>query len=37
LHAFETSIGGSLEDRATRKTAAWRAANGFPPLPAPTT
>ncbi|RST31190.1 penicillin-binding protein 2 [Sphingomonas ginkgonis] len=33
LHRFETSIGGSLEERTERKTAAWRAANGYPPLP----
>lgn len=33
LAAFEQSIGGTLEDRIARKTAAWRAANGFPPLP----
>ena len=34
LHAFESSIGGSLEEREIRKTAAWRSANGYPPLPA---
>jgi penicillin-binding protein 2 len=34
LHAFEASIGGTLEERAARKTAAWRSANGLPPLPA---
>jgi len=34
LHAFESSIGGTLEEREIRKTAAWRAANGYPPLPA---
>ena len=34
LHNFEQSIGGPLEERATRKTAMWRAANGLPPLPA---
>ena len=34
LHSFEQSIGGPLEERATRKTAMWRAANGLPPLPA---
>jgi len=34
LHAFESSIGGSLEEREIRKTAEWRAANGYPPLPA---
>jgi penicillin-binding protein 2 len=34
LSAFEQSIGGSLIDREARKTAAWRQANGLPPLPA---
>ena len=34
LHTFEQGIGGPLEERATRKTAMWRAANGLPPLPA---
>jgi penicillin-binding protein 2 len=34
LHTFEASIGGTLEQRAERKTAAWRSANGLPPLPA---
>ena len=34
LHAFEDSIGGPLDQRLARKTAAWRAANGLPPLPA---
>jgi penicillin-binding protein 2 len=34
LQAFETSIGGTLEERVARKTAAWRSANGLPPLPA---
>jgi penicillin-binding protein 2 len=34
LQAFEESIGGQLEQRLARKTAAWRSANGFPPLPA---
>ena len=33
LHNFEQSIGGPLEERNARKTAAWRAANGLPPLP----
>ena len=27
-------MGGTLEQRIARKTAAWRAANGLPPLPA---
>ena len=30
---FEQSIGGSLAERDARKTAAWRSANGLPPLP----
>jgi len=34
LDAFEQSIGGTLDERIARKTAAWRQANGFPPLPA---
>jgi penicillin-binding protein 2 len=34
LQAFEQSIGGTLEERIARKTAAWRSANGLPPLPA---
>ena len=34
LDAFEQSIGGPLEQRIARKTAAWRSANGLPPLPA---
>jgi penicillin-binding protein 2 len=34
LDSFEQSIGGPLEQRVARKTAAWRAANGLPPLPA---
>ena len=34
LDTFEQSIGGKLEERIARKTAAWRQANGFPPLPA---
>jgi penicillin-binding protein 2 len=33
LNTFEQSIGGTLEERIARKTAAWRAANGLPPLP----
>ena len=34
LDTFEQSIGGTLDERVARKTAAWRQANGFPPLPA---
>jgi penicillin-binding protein 2 len=34
LDTFEQSIGGTLDERMARKTAAWRQANGFPPLPA---
>jgi penicillin-binding protein 2 len=34
LQAFEQSIGGTLAEREVRKTAAWRQANGLPPLPA---
>lgn len=33
LQAFEQGLGGTLEDRIVRKTAAWRSANGLPPLP----
>lgn len=33
LNAFEQSIGGTLDERIARKTAAWRQANGLPPLP----
>jgi penicillin-binding protein 2 len=33
LNVFEQSIGGTLDERLARKTAAWRAANGLPPLP----
>ena len=33
LDVFEQSIGGTLEERVARKTAAWRSANGLPPLP----
>ena len=32
LHTYEQSIGGTLEERVARKTAAWRAANGLPPV-----
>jgi penicillin-binding protein 2 len=32
LQSFEQSIGGTLEERVARKTAAWRAKNGLPPL-----
>ncbi len=32
LQAFEQSLGGTLEERAARKTASWRQANGLPPL-----
>jgi penicillin-binding protein 2 len=33
LQAFEQSIGGTLAEREARKEAAWRQANGLPPLP----
>jgi penicillin-binding protein 2 len=33
LSVYEQSIGGTLEERVARKTAAWRTANGLPPLP----
>jgi penicillin-binding protein 2 len=33
LSLFEQSIGGTLEERLARKTAAWRRANGLPLLP----
>ena len=33
LNAFEQGIGGSIAERNQRKTAAWRSANGLPPLP----
>src|SRR3954464_2535613 len=33
LNLFEQSIGGTLNERLARKTAAWRSANGLPPLP----
>jgi penicillin-binding protein 2 len=32
LSAFEQGIGGTLEQRLARKTAAWRSANGLPPV-----
>jgi penicillin-binding protein 2 len=32
LQAFEQSLGGTLEERAARKTAAWRQTNGLRPL-----
>jgi penicillin-binding protein 2 len=32
LDTFEQSIGGTLDQRLARKTAAWRSANGLPPL-----
>jgi penicillin-binding protein 2 len=32
LEAFEQGIGGTLEERETRKMTAWRQANGLPPL-----
>jgi penicillin-binding protein 2 len=32
LGSFEASIGGTLEQRAAARTAAWRSANGLPPL-----
>jgi penicillin-binding protein 2 len=32
LQAFEQSLGGTLAERVARKNAAWRAANGLPPL-----
>jgi penicillin-binding protein 2 len=34
LQAFEQGIGGTLEERETRKMAVWRQANGLPPLAA---
>jgi penicillin-binding protein 2 len=34
LNVFEQSVGGTLEERLSRKTAAWRSANGLPLLPA---
>lgn len=33
LQAFEQSIGGTLAEREARREAAWRTANGLPPLP----
>jgi penicillin-binding protein 2 len=33
LDTFEQSIGGPPDVRMARKTAAWRSANGLPPLP----
>jgi len=33
LNTFEQSLGGTLDERIARKTAAWRQANGLPPLP----
>ena len=33
LQAFEQGLGGTLDERIARKTAAWRSANGLPPLP----
>jgi penicillin-binding protein 2 len=33
LQTFEQGIGGTLEEREIRKTAAWRQANGLPPIP----
>jgi penicillin-binding protein 2 len=35
LAAYEESIGGGPDERAVRKTNAWRAANGLPPLSQP--
>ena len=34
LNLFEQSIGGTPDERMTRKIAGWRSANGLPPLPA---
>jgi penicillin-binding protein 2 len=34
LSTYEQTVGGTLEERVARKTAAWRSANGLPPLPA---
>jgi penicillin-binding protein 2 len=34
LAVFEQSLGGTLDERIARRTAAWRQANGLPPLPA---
>jgi penicillin-binding protein 2 len=33
LDTFEQTIGGTPDQRLARKTAAWRSANGLPPLP----
>ncbi len=33
LNAYEKGIGGTLEERVAAKAAAWRSANGLPPLP----
>ena len=33
LAGFEESLGGTLKERVARKNAAWRSANGLPPLP----
>jgi penicillin-binding protein 2 len=33
LSVFEQSVGGTLEERVARKVAAWRSANGLPPIP----
>jgi penicillin-binding protein 2 len=33
LNVFEQSVGGTLEERVARKVAAWRSANGLPPIP----
>jgi penicillin-binding protein 2 len=33
LNTFEQSIGGPLDQRIARRTAAWRSADGLPPLP----
>src|SRR3954465_15763061 len=32
LNIFEQSIGGTPDERLARKTAAWRSANGLPPI-----
>lgn len=34
LAVFEQSLGGTLDERIARRTAAWREANGLPPLTA---
>jgi penicillin-binding protein 2 len=33
LNTFEQGLGGTLAERVVRKNAAWRSANGLPPLP----